>query len=409
MASNKENCMEKNFDYVIVGGGLAASSAIKGIREVDASGSIAFISEETDLPYDRPPLSKKLWFGKLKVEEIFLDDEANYSKNRIVPMTGTRVVGIDAESNTVMTDAGAAISFRKLLLATGGRPRALTIPGWNLPELFYYRTLSDYRKLKLYAAPGKKALVIGGGFIGTEMAAALASNKVDVTMIFPESYFVQNVFPEGLGRHLVTAYREKGIKVVSEDIPSSIEKKKIGISVKTKKGKEISADFIVAGIGITPSTALASEAGLDTENGIVANRFLAASRPDIFSAGDNCNFESIALGRRMRVEHWDNARTQGRAAGRNMAGANEEFDYIPYFFSDLFDFGYESAGDINSSYDTHAVWKEEYRTGIIYYGKADKVVGAMLCNVWDRVDEARELIRGGMRFIKADLEEAIRF
>lgn len=404
-----ECAMNNNYDYVIVGGGLSGASAIKGIREIDKRGTIALIGEENDPPYDRPPLSKKLWFNKVQVEDIFLNKKDFYTSDETELLIGTRVTGIDTENKLVITDGGGVYSFGKLLLATGGKPRTLTIPGWNLPEVIYYRTLADYRRLRIYAAPGKSALIIGGGFIGTEVAAALSSNKVDVTMIFPESYFVQNVFTESLGNHIVDSYKLKGVKVITEDIPASLEKKHGRILAKTKKGKEIHADFVVAGIGITPSTDLAKAAGLSIDNGIVVNDQLASSHPDIFAAGDVCNFESIALSKRMRVEHWDNALTQGRIAGRNMAGANDIFDYVPYFFSDLFEFGYESAGDINSSYETHSVWQEENKTGIIYYIKNKITVGAMLCNVWGKIDTARELIRARKQFSSAELDTAIRF
>jgi 3-phenylpropionate/trans-cinnamate dioxygenase ferredoxin reductase component len=401
--------MAATYQYVIIGGGLAGASAIKGIREIDPNNPILLVSAEKDLPYDRPPLTKKLWFGKIKEEGVFLDPADYYSKSGVDVLSNTRVASIDPNGKTVTTNAGVVFGFKKLLIATGGSPRALTIPGGDLPGIYYYRTFDDYRRLREEAASGKSVLIIGGGFIGTEIAAALNTNKVGVTMVFPESYFVQNVFPDYLGSMLVSNYQDRGVNVIAEDIPASISKQGRKFLVRTKKGRDIVTDIIIAGIGIFPGVELAKNAGLTVTNGIEVDKFLAASHSDIYAAGDTCNFESFALGKRIRVEHWDTAKTQGRQAGRNMAGAGEVFDYVPYFFSDLFEFGYESAGDITSVHPTYPVWKTPNNTGVIYYMAEDTVAGIMLCNVWDKVEEAREIVRAKRRYSKKELDILIKY
>ncbi|HUI68077.1 MAG TPA: FAD-dependent oxidoreductase [Nitrospirota bacterium] len=399
---------EQPFVYIIVGGGLAGTSAIEGIRELDKKGSILLIAGEQHLPYDRPPLSKKLWFGKKKVEEIFLHDEKFYDKNGITVKTGTRVTSLDAPKKIVFDHKGNAYGFKKLLLATGGVPRTLPIPGGNLEGICYYRYLDDYLRIRQEASAGKSAVVIGGGFIGSEMAAALNINKVDVTMIFPDPYLVNRVFPEYLGRAIQDHYRSRGIKILATEQPSVFSKNANKFTTYTLSGKKIESDMVIVGIGITPYLDLARNAELQTANGIIVDEYLQTSLPDIYAAGDNAFFPYQELGNQTRIEHWDNALNQGKWAGRNMAGAREPFTYMPYFFSDLFEFGYEAVGEVDARLETFADWQKEYDTGVIYYLKDGKVRGAMMCNVWEKVEAARTLIRKGETMTPEKLRGAIR-
>jgi 3-phenylpropionate/trans-cinnamate dioxygenase ferredoxin reductase component len=405
---------EKKFHYVIVGAGLAGVSAIEGIRNVDRNGSILLVGNEKDMPYDRPPLSKKLWFGKKKIDEIFLHDAAFYESNRVQLKLGVDVTDVDSSRKVVKTNENGphgadSIEYSKLLLATGGQPRKLQIPGGDLEDICYFRTMDDYKKIRNLAVPGKKALIIGGGFIGSELAAALNSSGIEVTMIFPEHYLVQRIFPENLGRVIQTHYLNKGVNVLCEDVPVAFEKQSGQIKVTTRNGLALTADIVIAGVGIAPSVHLAEKAGLAVENGILVNDVLQTSNKDIYSAGDNTNFKSLPLNRRMRVEHWDNSIAQGKAAGSNMAELKAPFDYVPYFFSDLFEFGFEAVGDINSQLQTIMDWKKEFDTGVVYYLENDIVNGIMLCNVWDKVDAAREIIRSREKIKPESLRGALRF
>ncbi len=398
---------EKKFDYAIVGGGLAGACAVKAIRERDKGGSILLAGSENHLPYDRPPLSKKLWFGKKKVEDIFIEPKDFYDRNGITLSFGFKVTGLDKDRKIITDEKGSAYTFKKLLLATGGVPKTLPIPGGTLEGVYYYRYLDDYLKLRREAVEGSSALVIGGGFIGSEVAAALNINKVDVTMLFPAPYIVDRVLPEPLGRAIQARYVEKGVKILSNDKPASIIWKNHRFITKTDKGNLIESDMVVAGVGIAPSVELASSAGLTIADGIAVNEFLQTSHPDIYAAGDNAEFPYTALEKRMRVEHWDNALKQGECAGRNMAGEKNPYDHMPYFFSDLFEFGYEAVGEVNSSLDTFADWRKENEKGVIYYLKENKIRGAMMCDVWDKVDEARRLIREGKTFRPGELKGLI--
>jgi 3-phenylpropionate/trans-cinnamate dioxygenase ferredoxin reductase subunit len=399
--------MPERYTYIIVGGGLAGASAVKGIREIDQKRPILLIGSEKHLPYNRPPLTKDLWSGKKSVGDIFVNDQAYYDENNVRLVLDTTVTALDPRARSVTLSTGESFRFQKLLLATGGIPRRLNIPGGDLEGIYYYRYLDHYQGLRAEATEGKSATVIGGGFIGSEIAAALNMTGLDVTIIFPESYLVQRIFPAGLGQALQSHYQERGIHVLSTDVPTSIERQGSQYITRTRNGQELRSDLILAGIGITPSVELAEGAGLQVDDGIIVSEYLQSSHRDIYAAGDIARFPYVALGKLMRVEHWDNAKEQGRVAGRNMAGQREKYTHMPYFYSDLFEFGYEAVGDISSDLDTVADWQEENVTGIVYYLRNSRVRGVMTCNVWEKLDEARDMIRRQQEMTPDALAQAI--
>ena len=401
--------MDSVYDYVIVGGGLAGASAVAGIRELDATGRIFMACEEHHFPYDRPPLSKKLWFGQKKVEDIFLHDRAFYETHAVTVAPGTKATELDPGNKTITTADGETCGYGKLLLATGCKPRTLNIPGYNLKGICYFRNLDDFLRTRSMAAEGKSAVVVGGGFIGSELAAALNINKLHVTMIFPEPLLCSRVLPDYLGRTVQQRYQEKGVRVLAGDQPVSFSR--YGdhqFATRTKNGETITSDLLIVGVGVVPETDLAKSSGLEVGNGIVVNEYLQTSHPDIYAAGDNAFFPYRALGQSMRIEHWDNALTQGKWAGRNMAGAHEAFTCQPYFFSDLFEFGYEATGEVDSRLETFADWQKENDTGVIYYLRDGVVRGVMMCNVWDKVEAAREIIRKKEKMTPEKLRGLIR-
>lgn len=387
--------MKLVYDYVIVGGGLTGASAVEGIREFDPTGSILLICEENHLPYDRPPLSKKLWFGKMKVEDIFLHSHEFYDKHAVTLALGSKIARIDPVKKTVTNTDEKAFSYGKLLLATGCKVKSLTIPGSDLDGICYFRSLDDYLRIREVAAEGKSAVVVGGGFIGSELVAALNINKLNVTMIFPGKLLCDRVFPDYLGHAVQRRYVEKGVRVFPSDKPVSFSKSGAEFITRTENGEEIRSDLLIVGVGVIPEMELAKSGGLEVDNGIVVNEYLETSNLDIYAAGDNAFFPNFVLGKSMRMEHWDNALNQGKWAGRNMAGAHSKFTYQPYFFSDLFEFGYEATGEVDSKMETFADWKKENDIGVIYYLRDGVVRGVMMCNVWDKIEVARELIKKG--------------
>lgn len=399
---------QERYEYIIVGAGLAGASAVEAIRQQDAQGSILLAGAEPQRPYNRPPLSKQLWTGRETLDSIFVHSPGFYEQQHVDLVLDAQIVTLDAAAKTIADRKGRRYRYDKLLLATGGSPRRLSIPGGDLEDISYFRTYDDYVRLRRAADSAKSALLIGGGFIGSEIAAALNMLGREVIMVFPEPYLVSRVLPEPLARAIQRGYLNRGVRILAGDRPASISRSGRRFTVATEGRQRLDTDLVIAGIGIAPELTLAAQARLQTGNGIVVNERLQTSDPNIYAAGDNAFFPYRALGRSVRVEHWDNAVNQGQCAGRNMAGAEEPYDYMPYFFSDLFDFGYEAVGEVDASLETFADWQEENRTGVVYYLADGAVQGVMLCNVWEKVDAARELIRGRKQHTRESLRGVIR-
>jgi 3-phenylpropionate/trans-cinnamate dioxygenase ferredoxin reductase component len=372
------------FNYLIVGGGMTADAAVQGIRAVDPSGRISLLSAESHPPYNRPPLSKGLWKGD-PLESIWRKTEAAGLELHL----GREAKQLDSNEKKVIDDRGTVYTFDKLLLSTGGRVRRLPFGG---DDIIYYRTLDDYERLRGLADKGKRFAVIGGGFIGWEVAAALAMNGCEVTMLFPDEGIGNRIYPRELSQFLNGFYREKGVDVLPRETAAAIESRGGRLALATKGGRSIEVDGVVAGIGILPNVELALAAGLKIGNGIAVNEFLQTSHPDIFAAGDVAEFYNPTLGKRLRVEHEDNANTMGRAAGENMTGKGAPYHHLPFFYSDLFDLGYEAVGELDSRLETFADWKTRFREGVVYYLAGDRVRGVLLWNTWGQVDNARKLI-----------------
>ncbi len=372
------------YKYLIVGGGMASDAAVRGIREIDPDGSLGLIGEETDPPYNRPPLSKGLWKGK-SFDNI-------WRKTENLPVTlhlGRKVVSLNAGEHAVRDDQGHVYSGEKLLLATGGAPRRFPFGG---EDIIYFRTAADYRRLLQASQTGSSFAVIGGGFIGSEIAAALALNGKKVTQLFPEAGIGANRFPPDLAQFLNDYYRQKGVEVLAGETTRDVRRSGKQLVLSTESGRELLVDGVVAGIGILPNTRLAAEAGLEVKDGIRVDSHLMTSQPGIYAAGDVVEFYNPALGKHIRVEHEDNANTMGRLAGHNLAGASETYDHLPYFYSDLFDLGYEAVGELDASLATHSHWEKAFQKGVVYYLRDNRVRGVLLWNVWDQVPNARKLI-----------------
>jgi len=385
-----------NYKYLIIGGGMTAAAAVGGIRECDPQGTIGIISSESDAPYDRPPLTKALWKGK-PLESVWRHIE---SQNVDLHL-GRTAKAIDVPGKTVTDEGKNVYTFEKLLVATGGSPQRLA---FDQDDIIYFRTLASYRRLRELTEQGRRFAVIGGGFIGSELAAALAMNQKEVIMLFPGRGICHRVFPADLSDFVTAFYREKGVEVLNGQSAAKLARRGEQLVLQTEGGRDVTLDGVIAGIGIKPNLELAKLAELLTNDGIVVNEFLCTSRPDIYAAGDVAEFYNPALDRRLRVEHEDNANTMGRLAGRNMAGANEPYHHLPSFYSDLFELGYEAVGELDARLTITADWKEPHREGVIYYQREGRVRGVLLWNVWGQVDNARALIAEKRIFKPEDLK-----
>ena len=370
--------------YLIIGGGMTAAAAMQGIREVDPTGAIELFSTESFSPYDRPPLTKALWKGE-PLKSIW----RQIPKEGVTLHLGERVQSLDVQQRRVVDEKGVTYSYERLLLATGGTPRCLPFGG---DDVIYYRTLADYYRLRSLVNLGDNFAVIGGGFIGAEIAAALAMNGQRVTMVFPQAGIGGRIFPKELSQFLNDYYREKGVEVLAGDAVTDLQRDTGQILVMLKSGSALVVDSVIAGIGIKPDTTLAQEAGLQVTDGIWVDEQLQTSVPRVYAAGDVANFYNPALDRRLRIEHEDNANTMGRMAGQSMAGAAVTYHHLPFFYSDLFDLGYEAVGLLGDDMEIVTDWREPNREGVIYYLEGGRVRGVLLWNVWEQVEAARALI-----------------
>jgi NADPH-dependent 2,4-dienoyl-CoA reductase/sulfur reductase-like enzyme len=376
--------------YLIVGGGLTADAACQGIREVDSEGHITVVAEEAHPPYSRPPLSKALWKGTDE-GSIWRGTERLGVELRL----SRRIATLDPAAHRATDDQGEIYTYERLLLATGGRPRRVP---FGADEVIYYRTLDDYRRLRTLAAAEARFVVIGGGFIGSEIAAALAMTCRRVTMIFPEPGIGARIFPPDLSAFVTDYYRARGVEVLTGTSVTAIERVGDAVRVTAGDGRVLETDGVVAGLGLEPSTELAEAAGLDVSDGIVVDdRGRVDGHDDVFAAGDVARFPVAVLGGSMRVEHEDHAKSHGRRVGANMAGADEPYDHLPFFYSDLFELGYEAVGELDSRLRTTADWTDVGRAGTVYYVDDEgRPRGVLLWNLFGRVDTARELIRAAM-------------
>jgi NADPH-dependent 2,4-dienoyl-CoA reductase/sulfur reductase-like enzyme len=371
-----------NTTYLIVGAGMTGDMAAKGIRDQDPDGSITMVGADPNPPYKRPLLTKGLWKGASE-DKLWREGAAG-----VELVTGRRIVSLDPAGHTATDDAGEEYGWEKLLLATGAKPRE--IPGAD--GVVWYRTLGDYRHVRELAGEGSHVVVIGGGFIGSELAAGLVGNGVRVTMLFPEDGIGHRLFPAGLSTSVTDYYRDKGVDVRAGEMVAEAS----GTAVKTKSGLELEADAVVAGLGVVADTELAEAAGLEVDDGIVVDEYgRVPGHDDVFAAGDVARFPVPALGISLRIEHEDHANSHGHAVGANMAGANAPYEHLPFFYSDLFDLGYEAVGLVDSRLEAVENWQEPYRKGVVTYVEDGRPRGVLLWNVWDKLDDARDLIRAG--------------
>lgn len=388
-----------DYRYLIVGGGMTGDAACRGIRDHDPAGSIGLVGEEPDPPYSRPPLSKGLWQGKEEESVWRGTKELGVELN-----LGRRVASLDLAAHRATDDQGESYGYEKLLLATGGTPRRL--PGDTGDDIVYFRRLPDYRQLRRLADGSAAFVVLGGGFIGSELAAALNGAGCPVTIVFPEAGIGARLFPADLAESVNELYRGHGVDVLAGELVDGVERAGDRLAIALKSGNTLLADGVVAGLGIVPETGLAEAAGLQVDDGIVVDEYgRAGSSGDVYAAGDVARFPAAALGHSIRVEHEDQANSHGRAVGANMAGADTPYTHLPFFYSDLFELGYEAVGEVDSRSATTAEWAEPYRKGVVaYLDEARRPRGFVFVDVWGKTDAGTELIAAGEPLADGTLE-----
>jgi len=367
----------ETYKYVIIGGGLAGGRGVGGIRQVDEEGSVALVTQEPHIPYERPPLSKKYLRGEVDLDRVHVEGRSYYEENDVDLLTETRATGLDPEAHVVTLDNGEELEYEKLLLATGGHAFRLPLPGNEMENVFTLRTIEDSEQIRAAGGEGRHALVMGGSFIGSEVAASLRQLGTRVTMIFPESRLLERIVPAELSDYIFAVYRDEGIDILPGTVAEKLEGDGAVESATLDTGDTVDVDLVVMGVGIRLNTGLAEEAGLDlNENGAVkVDECLRTSHPDVYAAGDIAAWPDPTFGKRLRVEHWDVARRQGRRAGRNMAGEEKAYGALPYFYSDLFDLSFEVWGNLSSWEATVQRGSLEEGSFALFYFDEGRLVG----------------------------------
>ena len=336
----------KQFELVIVGGGLASARAIKSYREAAGGGPIALLSEDRTPPYHRPPLSKRYLRGETHAAPL-VEDEAFYSAHGVELLLGTSVTGVDIRQRSVTVADGSRYRYRKLLIATGARPRRLRVPGVELEGVFSLRTLSDSQAVRSYATTAKRAVVVGAGFIGLEVAASVRQLGLDVTLIHRGRGLFAWLRSEQLSAGLLSLYRDNGVRVRLQESVACFGGGAQVAHVMTASGERIDADVAIVGLGVVPAADFLAGSGLVLENGVVVDERFETSAPGVRAVGDVANFFDPLYSRRRRIEHWSNANHQGGEVGRLLAGADGGYDAVSSFFTELFGVSLKVFGDVS--------------------------------------------------------------
>ena len=379
--------------FIIVGAGLAGAKAAEALRGSGFDGPISLIGAEEHLPYERPPLSKEYLAGKADRDTVFVHDMTWYRQQGIDLRLGSPVTAIDRAARQVRLADGARLPFGKLLLTTGARPRQLA----GATGVHYLRTLDDSDRLKEILANGSRLAVIGGGWIGLEIAAAARQAGLQVTVVESLELPLLRVLGREMGQVFADLHRSQGVDLrLGVRIDEVISTGSTATGVRLADGTRIGADAVVAGIGATPSTELAEQAGLETGDGIVTSAALRTSDPDIFAAGDIANAFHPLLGHHVRVEHWANALKQPAVAAAAMLDEDTRYEELPYFYTDQYDLGMEYVGHVGSGYDQIVV-RGDLEAGefIAFWLKDGRVLAGMNVNIWDVTDSIKNLIRSG--------------
>ncbi len=393
--------MREHADYLIVGGGVAGGHAAFEIRKHDKAGTILVVSDDNEFPYDRPPLSKEYLAGKMRRRELFFRADSYYARNRVKVLRGSRARAVDVSSRRVTLEDGSELSYGCLLLATGGRVRRLNLPGADLNGVYYLRTLRDCDNIRSTAHGSRKAVIIGGGFIGCELAATLTSRGLKVTLIELTPKLLSAAIDSETSSWVQEYHSKKGVRVLTSTSATALvgaDGKANGVQLKD--GEVISSDFVAVGVGIIPNTELAEAGGLRVDRGVVVNEHMRTSADGVYAAGDVARFYSPIFKRHLRVEHVDVAQKQGAVAGANMARRRMVFDELPYFFSNQFDLEINALGDLSQRTAVVRRGALNARTGFIqFYLNGQVLDGVLAVNAdWRDIERAKSFVLSRTKF-----------
>ena len=378
--------------HVIVGAGMAGAKTAEFLRDEGHEGPIVLIGAEHEAPYERPPLSKDYLRGELPREDTRVHPEGYYRDHAIELRQGL-AVGVDTAARTVELDDGERIPYERLLLATGAEPRRLTIPGAELDGVHYLRTLADSDALASRLEAGGHAVVIGGGWIGAEVAASARQAGLEVSLIERERMPLERVLGSELGCFFAELHRDRGVALHTGQGVERLEGSGAVERVRLADGRAIDCDFVVVGVGVLPRTELAERAGIAVGDGILVDERLETDAPGVFAAGDVASVLHPFYGRRLRVEHWANALHQPEVAARAMLGKPATWDRLPYFFSDQYELGMEYTG-LADGWDRVVLRGDRAaREFIAFWLRDGRVLAGMNVNVWDVADQIGDLIR----------------
>jgi NADPH-dependent 2,4-dienoyl-CoA reductase/sulfur reductase-like enzyme len=380
-----------SFKYAILGGGAAGGYAARQLVEEGAKpGDIVLISSDTMLPYTRPALSKGFLAGKKDADDLLINPATFYEDHGIDVRLNAFGSRLDAEKSVLLLKSGTAIHYEKLLIATGSNVRTFSGKGAQNAEIYYLRLIDDARALRTKSRQTKHPLIIGGGFIGMEVAAVLAGRHDAVQIIFPEKQFMKRMMTERMYAFYRDYYEQHGVTVRSQESVEQLSSDGSTIALRLTSGSVVEGDMVVAGIGVLPAVELLDPARIALSNGIVVNEYLETSSPNVYAAGDVAYFPDVRYGKRRHVEHWQNAVDQGKVAARNMAGRREPYTNAPYFFSDIFDLSWEYWGDVADT--DEVVHAGDMRTGAfsVWWLKNGHVHAAF---AQGRPDDERELAK----------------
>ncbi len=382
---------------VIAGAGLAGAKAAETLREEGFDGRVVLVGAERERPYERPPLSKDYLRAEAGLEKVYVHDEEFYEAHAIELRRGATVASIDSAGSAVVLAGGERLGYDRLLLATGARPRRLTLSGAELDGVCELRTLADSDALRARLQRGGRAAIVGGGWIGCEVAASARDLGLEVTLIEPLELPLQRALGPQLGAFYRDLHAERGVRMLLGTGVAAFEGRLGGAveAVRTDDGTRVPCDFAVVGVGVLPRDEIAERAGIETADGILVDENLQSSSPGVFAAGDVARAFHPLLGRSVRVEHWANALHQGAAAARNMLGAQVAYERLPYFFSDQYDVGMEYSGHAAEWDDVVIRGDLGAREFIAFWLREGRVLAGMNVNVWDVTADIQALIRAG--------------